>query len=210
MSTRATPGGADADPRDDWLAGDAGDLDWFPEDGEAGTRPGEPGSGRASGQRPVGSRSSGRGALAAGDLLEGRGLLIAIVVGIVAVAIVAYLVFGGGSSTPPATTQITTTPPTTTTPAKTTTPKTTPGTAAIVVTLPPVGYLKSGDTGAQVKSLQQALVALGIAKLTVDGNFGPGTASAVTAFQQANNLTADGVVGAKTADAINAAVRAQG
>jgi peptidoglycan hydrolase-like protein with peptidoglycan-binding domain len=32
----------------------------------------------------------------------------------------------------------------------------------------------------------------------VDGNFGPGTAKAVAAFQQKNNLGSDGVVGQGT------------
>ena len=78
------------------------------------------------------------------------------------------------------------------------------------MTLPPAGSLRSGDTGAQVKALQQSLITLGYTGLQADGNFGPATAAAVTAFQTANGLTADGVVGQKTADTINAALTAKG
>ena len=87
VSTRATQGdGSGADPRDDWLAGDVGDLDWFPEDGETGTRGAPASGGRASGRRPGRTGTGNRSALALGDVLEGRGMIIAIVVGIVAVA----------------------------------------------------------------------------------------------------------------------------
>ncbi len=58
--------------------------------------------------------------------------------------------------------------------------------------------LKRGSKGAKVSQLQTLLNKHG-AKLTVDGDFGPGTEAAVKAFQAKNGLEADGVVGPKTA-----------
>jgi peptidoglycan hydrolase-like protein with peptidoglycan-binding domain len=48
-----------------------------------------------------------------------------------------------------------------------------------------------------VQSVQQRLHDLGYS-LSVDGNFGPGTAAAVVAFQKKNSLGNDGVVGPNT------------
>ena len=66
--------------------------------------------------------------------------------------------------------------------------------------------LTYGDTGTDVKALQEALISLGYScgKWGVDGEFGKATKSAVIAFQTANNLIADGIVGEKTPSAINA------
>jgi putative chitinase len=61
----------------------------------------------------------------------------------------------------------------------------------------PGAVLRRGSKGAAVQSLQQRLSDLGYT-LAVDGNFGPGTAKAVVAFQQKNNLGQDGIVGPKT------------
>jgi predicted chitinase len=57
--------------------------------------------------------------------------------------------------------------------------------------------LRQGSKGANVQAVQQRLSDLGYS-LGVDGNFGPGTAKAVVAFQQKNGLGNDGVVGPKT------------
>lgn len=57
--------------------------------------------------------------------------------------------------------------------------------------------LRQGSKGPAVKTLQQRLTFLGYS-LDVDGNFGPGTARTVVAFQQENDLGSDGVVGPKT------------
>ena len=57
--------------------------------------------------------------------------------------------------------------------------------------------LRRGSKGADVQAVQQRLSDLGFS-LDVDGNFGPGTAKAVLAFQQANNLESDSVVGPNT------------
>lgn len=57
--------------------------------------------------------------------------------------------------------------------------------------------LRQGSKGPDVQTMQQRLSDLGFS-LGIDGNFGPGTAKAVIAFQQKNNLGNDGVVGPKT------------
>ena len=135
-----------------------------------------------------------------------------LIAAVAVVILVAILAFGGGGSTPPATTAATTPPAATTSPAKaaTTTAKTTTTTHMVsTVTLPPVGYLRSGDTGAEVKALQEALITLGYTGLVM--NFSVGDRGGLaTAFQKSNGLTADGVAGQKTADAINAAIAAKG
>ena len=58
--------------------------------------------------------------------------------------------------------------------------------------------LKFKDTGAQVKTLQRLLNALGYDSGKVDGIFGQATRAAVVAFQRAKGLTADGIVGKAT------------
>lgn len=57
--------------------------------------------------------------------------------------------------------------------------------------------VRRGDTGSAVSALQSQLASQGYT-VGVDGNFGPGTESAVLSFQRARGLTADGVVGANT------------
>ena len=61
----------------------------------------------------------------------------------------------------------------------------------------PGAALRQGSKGANVTAVQQRLSDLGYS-LGVDGNFGPGTAKAVVAFQQKSNLGTDGVVGRNT------------
>lgn len=61
----------------------------------------------------------------------------------------------------------------------------------------PGTVLRKGSTGASVQTLQQRLRDLGYT-LSLDGNFGVGTQTAVVDFQQKNNLTADGSVGPGT------------
>jgi hypothetical protein len=72
-----------------------------------------------------------------------------------------------------------------------------------------VRVLRSGDRGADVRDLQQALAALGYYTSSADGAFGDGTAAAVGAFQGANGLLADGIVGATTTAALREAVSAR-
>lgn len=65
--------------------------------------------------------------------------------------------------------------------------------------------IEFGQKGARVTHLQNALKTLGYS-LSADGSFGVGTASAVTAFQRAQKLTADGKAGKKTLQAIERAL----
>lgn len=56
--------------------------------------------------------------------------------------------------------------------------------------------IESGDSGEEVKNLQQQLVELSLMRdHEVDGIFGKITKNAVIAFQRMNKLTADGIVG---------------
>ena len=57
--------------------------------------------------------------------------------------------------------------------------------------------LQRGDSGTQVREMQQALKDLGY-DLTVDGRFGSGTERAVKLFQKDQRLTQDGVAGYDT------------
>ncbi len=57
--------------------------------------------------------------------------------------------------------------------------------------------LSSGSSGPNVTSAQYLLRHRGYS-LTVDGQYGPGTASVVTSFQKANGLSADGIIGPLT------------
>jgi hypothetical protein len=52
--------------------------------------------------------------------------------------------------------------------------------------------LKKGSKGESVRTLQEFL------KITVDGDFGPKTESAVKSYQKKNGLAVDGIVGPKT------------
>ena len=61
-----------------------------------------------------------------------------------------------------------------------------------------------GSAGPDVIALQERLVTLGFDVGAVDGQFGPGTAAAVQAFQASVGLAADGVVGADTWAALDA------
>ena len=94
------------------------------------------------------------------------------------------------------------TPPThpVTTQQTTTQTNTTPSTQA------PSTTLKPGDTGQQVKLLQQSLGSLGFSVGTVDGDYGPATQVAVEKFQVAKNLAEDGIVGPATLAALQKAV----
>jgi hypothetical protein len=139
-----------------------------------------------------------------------RRQLIAVLAAVVALIIVgvgiARVVSGGGSEsatsvTGSGTTAQQTQPGTTTQKTSTTTPAT---------TLPDNVTLRNGDTGANVKKLQQALVTLGYDPGTPDGSFGPATEQAVKSFQADSGLSADGIAGPTTLGALNDALAANG
>ncbi|MYL19280.1 N-acetylmuramoyl-L-alanine amidase [Halobacillus litoralis] len=69
-------------------------------------------------------------------------------------------------------------------------------------------YLSLGDTGAEVKEMQENLLKLGYTMngFGADGSFGPATEAAVKAFQKDQNLEVDGFYGPKTKAAMEKAL----
>ena len=146
-------------------------------------------------------------------------LAVVAIVAVIAVGVVVVRSIGGSGDTAatttatvpttPADTTPTDTTPTDTSPASTTPATTTPSTTTPTVTsVPTDATLRAGDSGPSVTSLQQALTQLGYDPGTADGKFGAATTEAVTAFQNAEGLTADGVAGQTTLTAINTALAA--
>ena len=66
----------------------------------------------------------------------------------------------------------------------------------------PPATARIGDHGKGVAALQRRLAALGYEVTQADGQFGPSTQHAVTAFQKVNRLDRDGVAGPKTMKAL--------
>ena len=128
-------------------------------------------------------------------------LALAAVVALVAIGLFVGGVFSGGKhKAAPPTTPVVKTP---TTGATTkTTPSTTKPAAHLVL---PTQALKSGDSGLQVKRLQQALAAVGYSPGKIDGHYGPATKRALEKFQKAKKLTVDGILGPKTLAALTSA-----
>lgn len=64
----------------------------------------------------------------------------------------------------------------------------------------PIGSLelKKGSKGANVKRMQRRLIGLGFLEGSIDGNFGGGTASAISYFQRQHHLTETGTADAQT------------
>lgn len=81
------------------------------------------------------------------------------------------------------------------------------GDSAKVVPSPNAKPIGPGSKGNRTRRLQEALRALGYQPGTIDGEYGPSTATAITAFQGANNLTPDGVAGPATLRALNAIIK---
>lgn len=79
--------------------------------------------------------------------------------------------------------------------------QTTNSTSASAVTVS-LSTLRNGAKGAQVKTLQRILYAMGynLGASKVDGDFGKKTETAVRTYQKQNGLTDDGVVGQSTWD----------
>jgi len=117
-------------------------------------------------------------------------LVVAVVVALVAFA-------GGGARTP--TVLTTSTRAITTAPAATV--PTTPAPSTPAVTLP-AGVLKRGSTGADVKTVQRALARAGHSLGPFDGDYGPKTEQAVSAFQRSAGISVDGTYGPQTKKAL--------
>jgi putative chitinase len=66
--------------------------------------------------------------------------------------------------------------------------------------------LKQGSKGKAVTALQTSLKKLGFDPNGVDGKFGPGTKTALIAFQKSKKLKADGMAGPKTMAALERAL----
>lgn len=78
----------------------------------------------------------------------------------------------------------------------------------------PRNYLQYGDTGNDVKTLQQKLNKVGMTdangkKLVEDGDFGSATKYAVRAFQEKYHLEVDGVAGKDTISKLDAVIASQ-
>jgi putative chitinase len=65
-----------------------------------------------------------------------------------------------------------------------------------------MSVLKEGSSGPEVTKLQEKLKESGFDPGAIDGDFGPGTEAAVTAFQKSKGLLADGVAGPRTLQAL--------
>jgi hypothetical protein len=70
----------------------------------------------------------------------------------------------------------------------------------------PVRALKRGARGPPVIALQRELARLGYYAGRIDGQFGPGTESALSRFQTVSGLTPDGILGPKTRRALKSAL----
>lgn len=136
--------------------------------------------------------------------IAGRTLTVtqAAIIGLSVLAVIlailaAFGVFSGAttSAPPPVTPTVKHVTVTETTPANTT-PK----------AQAPTQTLTLGDTGPQVKTLQQALIALGFDPGTPDGDYGASTQAAVQKFQTSKGLQPDGIVGPQTLQALQSAV----
>jgi Putative peptidoglycan binding domain len=134
-----------------------------------------------------------------------RLVLVSVLAGLLLLVIVAAVLASGDDDADPATT---TTPAAGTEPTTTTTPAT--GTGAQPALVPTGEPLAQGDSGPRVRALQRALNQLGYDVGQPDGQFGPGTAEAVRAFQGDAGLEADGIAGQETIQAINQELREQG
>lgn len=67
------------------------------------------------------------------------------------------------------------------------------------------GTCHQGDSGGNVKELQQTLVARGFSPGAIDGSYGQGTVAAVMAFQKSERLVCDGIAGPRTLAALGLA-----
>jgi hypothetical protein len=191
-------------PEDDWFVETGGGRSPAAQDEmeRRETRPPAPGERepRPAARGREGERSR---KLVAGSIVGGVILLVA---GALAGVLVSRSLSGVETTTSLVTTTATlTTTLTTTTAPSTTATTTTSSTPSTPATLPEGVVLRRGSRGAEVRQVQEALVALGYST-AIDGRFGPATARAVKSFQTSSGLTDDGVVGPATLSALSAAV----
>ncbi len=111
------------------------------------------------------------------------------VVGVLAVLIFLFWIFGDDDTSAPATETAEAASATETAEAASTTE---------TISSP----LSFGDSGPDVVILQERLAAVGL-PVTVDGVYGQETADAVSAFQEREQLTVDGVVASETGEALS-------
>ena len=71
---------------------------------------------------------------------------------------------------------------------------------------PPATTLKLGARGPRVIALQRTLTRLGYYRGRIDGQYGPGTESALSRFQTVSGLTPDGILGPLTRRALKSAL----
>lgn len=166
--------------------------DWFPQVDRSAS-PDEPGGPIEdewlAGDDPPPATRFDPWSLATRRVLVPTGLALVFLVAL----LVAVGVFSSGSPRAP------TAAPTISSATTSVTRATTPAAARSTPTAPTT-TLKPGDSGSQVKALQRELASLGYSVGAIDGQYGPATIKAVTAFQRhsASHLTPDGIVGPST------------
>jgi Putative peptidoglycan binding domain len=163
--------------------------DWFPQAGARSSRDLEPPTDDewlVGDDLPPGSTAFDPWSIVSRRGLIATGFALVFLIALLA----AFGVFSGGS---PPTAGLTTSAQTTST-----TRSATPAPPSLSSPVPPTTTLKPGDSGSQVKILQQELAKLGYPVGTIDGNYGLATTKAVAAFQRADHLTPDGIVGPST------------
>jgi len=192
-------------PEDDWFVETGGGRSPAAEDDTEvrGTR--QSAQGESEPRAAVGDRDGEPSRRLIGGAVVGAVILL--LAGVLTGALASRSLSGGVETTTSlvtTTATLTTTLTTSTTPSTTTT-TTTSSTPTTPATLPEGVVLRRGAKGAEVRQVQEALVALGYST-TIDGKFGPATAQAVKSFQASSGLTDDGVVGPATLSALSAAV----
>jgi hypothetical protein len=171
-------------PEDDWLR-----EEWLEEPTE---------------ETPPSSRRPGRRSTEPGLRGPDRRVLALVAVAALVLAVILAFVLGGDGEDDQAGPTVPTSTSIQTDTDTTTATETGPGQQ-----IPEGQALTEGDSGRRVRQLQQALAALGY-EVSADGEYGPATTEAVTAFQQDEGLEADGVAGTETIAAVNEALANRG
>jgi hypothetical protein len=186
-----TSGGDERDERDEVVE------DWFEDVGQpGGFRDPDAETWLEEPDEPAGPR-------------DRRPLILALAAAVVLVLVgvgIARLVSGDGDEE----TSPTTTAPTIATETEATTTAATETAPAVTSTVPEDVTLQRGDSGDEVRQLQEALASLGYDVGEADGVFGAATEEAVQQFQADSGIEADGVAGPQTLEAVNDALAATG